>query len=73
MNALLVIGARWFGAACALAVVYAVVMVVMAATDRRRTEAERKQQRERDFWRTVKADPRKSKRGNWRPPNGFAA
>lgn len=73
MTPLLTIAAPWFGAACALAVLYAVVMVVMAATDRRRNEAERKQQRERDFWRTVKADPRKSKRGNWRPPNGFAA
>lgn len=78
MNTLMVTAARWFDAACALAVLYAVVAVYMAVTDRRSRDAEREHKRERDYWRTTKADPRRSQRStrrhNWRPPNGgFAA
>lgn len=74
MNPLLVALAPYVGALAGLAVLYAVVSVLISSVGQRRKNAERDAQHDRDYWRTVKADPRKSKRGNWRPPSGgFAA
>lgn len=74
MTAFFVTGARWLGVAAAIVVVALVVWAIMAAIDRARTDRDREQQRERDYWRTTKADPRNSKRpGNWPPTGGLAA
>jgi len=62
MNPHLVFFARALGAACLIAVVYAAVTVLMVVTDGRRETRALSQQRERDYWRTATADPRRSAR-----------
>lgn len=73
MPAFIVIGARWLGAICAISVLGAAVWAFMAGIDRRRDAEQREREREQDFWRTARQDPRKPKPRNWRPPSGFAA
>jgi len=62
MNPHLVFFARALGVACLIAVFYAVVIVLMASIDRNREQRALENHRERDFWRTATADPRRSAR-----------
>jgi len=62
MNLHLVFFARALGAACLIAVVYAVVTVLMVVIDQRREQRALENHRERDYWRTATADPRRSAR-----------
>jgi len=62
MNPHLVFFARALGVACLIAVFYAVVTVLMVVIDQRRETRALSQQRERDYWRTVSTDPRRSAR-----------
>ena len=72
MTPLLHLIAPYVGVVCAIVVLYAAVAAFMAVSDRRTRDAAREAGREREFWRTAKADPRRSARGNWRPPTRSA-
>jgi len=74
MNPTIAIIVRAFGMAGAIAVVYGLVAAYMAVTDRRRDAQERDRKGEADFQRTVRTDPRQSRRDrNWPPRGGMAA
>jgi len=62
MNPHLVFFARALGVACLTAVFYAVVTVLMVVIDQRRGARALETHRERDYWRTATADPRRSAR-----------
>ena len=72
MNPTIAIIVRAFGMAGAVAVLYGLVAAYMAVTDRRAKKAERERKGESDYWRTVRTDPRRSRR-NWPPRGGMAA
>lgn len=74
MNLTIAIIVRALGLAGAIAALYFAVAAYMAVTDRRAAKAERERKGEADFQRTVRQDPRKSRRGrSWPPRGGIAA
>jgi len=74
MNPTIAIIVRALGMAGAIAALYFAVATYMAVTDRRAEKAERERKGEADFQRTVRTDPRRSRRdGNWPPRGGLAA
>jgi len=62
VNPFLVVAARVLGTGCVVAVFAAVVWLVMGAIDERRLARERAQCLDLDYWRRVRADPRRSVR-----------
>jgi len=74
MNPTIAIIVRALGMAGAVAILYGLVAAYMAVTDRRRDAQERDRKGEADYWRTVRTDPRRSRRDrNWPPRGGMAA